>query len=340
MKNDFVKNKNIVKEFYDRIKDATPDTIEDLVNDYYHEDIVWNGPQPFNTLKGRKELSQNFWQPYKNAMPDLQKNTFMHIAGTNHFGNQNDWVVSSGHYVGSFDNDFIDIPASKGITWVCYIEFNRIRDDKIIESYTIIDILDLIRQAGISFVPALAPEVIIPGPSTNDGVITGIADPSETKKTFQIIYDMIYKGLMTYEEVGLGNMGLENYFSKDFIWFGPCGIGTTRGIKGFEKYHQKPFLDSLPDRICLDDHFRITLAEGNYGALIEWTGFTGTHTGGSWLGMPATNKKIVMRDADLYLRRDDKLIENWCYMDVIDVLLQMGVDVFQRLREKRYIKLN
>lgn len=99
-------------------------------------------------------------------------------------------------------------------------------------------------------------------------------------------------------------------------------------------------MDALPDRTCLDDHFRITFAEGHYGALIEWTGFVGTHTGGSWLGVPATGKKIVMRDADLYLRQGDKLVENWCYMDVIDVLMQMGVDVFDRLKQGRYIQLN
>lgn len=241
MKTDFVESKNIVKSFYDGIKSATAKTIGDLVDTYYHEEVVWNGPQPFNTIKGRDALKQQFWQPYKQAMPDLQKNTFMHLAGLNHFGQQNEWVVSSGHYVGSFDNDFVDIPASKGITWVCYIEFNRLQDGKIIETYTIIDMLDLIRQSGISFIPALAPEVIIPGPSTNDGVIPGICKEEDTKQTFQIIYDMIYKGLMTYEDVGMGNMGLENYFSKDFIWFGPCGIGTTKGIKGFENYHQNHF---------------------------------------------------------------------------------------------------
>ncbi len=340
MKNDFVRSKKIVKDFYDKVKDASVDTIDTLIEEYYHEDIVWNGPQPFNTLKGRKALAEKFWKPYKCAMPDLQKNTFMHLAGNNHFGKHNEWVVSSGHYVGSFDNDFVEIPASQGITWVCYIEFNRVKDDKIIETYTIIDMLDLIRQAGISFIPALAPEVIIPGPSTNDGVIMGSCNEEDSKKTLQVIYDMVYRALSSYQDKGLGNMGLESYFSDNFIWFGPCGIGTTRGLEGFRKYHQKPFLDALPDRNTYTDHFRICFAEGHYGALIEWTGFYGTHQGGSWLGMPPSHKKIVMRDADLYLRQDDKIVENWCYMDVVDVLLQMDVDVFERLREGRYVKLN
>jgi len=340
MKNNFVKSKQRVKDFYDKVKDATVGTIDTLIEEYYHEDVVWNGPQPFNTLKGRKALAEKFWKPYMRAMPDLQKNTFMHLAGNNHFANNNEWIVSSGHYVGSFDNDFVDIPASKGITWICYIEFNRLKDNKIIETYTIIDMLDLIRQAGISFVPALAPEVIIPGPSSNDGVIMDTRDEEESKKSLQIIHDMAYKALSSYQDTGLGKMGLEDYFTENFIWFGPCGIGTTRGLEGFRKYHQKPFLDALPDRNTYPDFFRVCFAEGNYGALIEWEGFWGTHKGGSWLGMPPSNKKIVMRDADLYLIQGDKIAENWCYMDVVDVLLQMDVDVFERLRDGRYIKLN
>lgn len=337
MSNNNVENKKIVKALFDEIRDTSMDKMDEVIEKYYADGVVWNGPQPFNTITNRKDLSEKFWKPFKKAVPDLQKNVFMHIAGKNFFGKNHDWVASSGHYSGSFDNDFVDIPATEHMVWVTYIEFNRLENGKIVETFTIIDMLDLIRQAGISFTAALAPEVIIPGPKTNDGVLMGESDPEETKKTFQIMYDMIWKGLDSFEDVGLGNMGLEKYFTEDFIWFGPCGIGTTRGIKGFERDHQKPFLDSVPDRGMDLDKFRIEMAEGKYGALIEWEGFTATHTGDGWLGQKATGNKIVMRDADFYLMEDGRIVENWCYMDVIDVLLQMGVDVFDRLRNKKYL---
>lgn len=336
MINSYIESKKIVMDFYDEIHINSLDTIDNLVNKYYADDVVWHGPQPFNTLTSSKKLVSEFWKPIMTAIPDLKKTAFMHLAGSNYFGGHKEWVVSSGHYSGCFKNDIHNIPATDGMVWVTYIEFNRVENKKIVETYTIIDMLDLIRQAGINIVKALAPEVIIPGPTTCDGVIMDNRDKKETQKTFQLIFDMIYKGLMTYEDVGMGNMGLGDYFSQDFTWLGPCGIGTTKGIDGFEKYHQRPFLDSVPDRTCEDDKFRITFAEGNYGALIEWEGFTATHTGDGWLGQSATGKKITMRDADLYLRVNDKLTENWCYMDVIDVLLQMGVDVFEKLKNKDY----
>ncbi|WP_461211685.1 hypothetical protein, partial [Desulfocurvus sp. DL9XJH121] len=71
---------------------------------------------------------------------------------------------------------------------------------KIKQTYTLIDILDLMRQAGFKFIKALAPEVNIPGPATLDGVIMGEKDKEESKKSYEIMYDMIFGGLLTYEE--------------------------------------------------------------------------------------------------------------------------------------------
>ncbi|GAA0182934.1 hypothetical protein SH2C18_52100 [Clostridium sediminicola] len=203
---------------------------------------------------------------------------------------------------------------------------------------TLIDIFDLMRQAGYKFVKSLAPEINIPGPATNDGVLMGTCDEEESKKSYQIMYDMIFGGLMSFEEKGMGKMGMEKYFGKDFMWYGPCGIGSTRGVKGFEKYHQGPFLKAVPDRRLIDDvDDRIYFGEGKYATLLEWTGFVATHTGNDWLGIPATGKPIVMRNADLYRREGDYLVENWVFLDIIDILLQLGVDIFDRLRNKKYI---
>lgn len=33
----------------------------------------------------------------------------------------------------------------------------------------------------------------------------------------------------------------------------------------------------------------------------------------------------------------DLLVENWVLLDIIDMLLQMGIDVFDRLRKGQYL---
>lgn len=331
-----VENKKIIKSFHDKIYGASVDTIESILYEYYHEDANWYGSQPFNELQGRKTLLETFWKPFLTAFPDVQKDVYMHFSGNDPETIDDDWVVSSGNYVGTFKNDWLDIPPTKGLVWIRFVEFNRVVDGKIAETYTMIDILDLMRQAGLTFVKSLAPEINIPGPSTHDGVIIGKCDEEESKKSFQIVYDMTYKGILSFKDKGIGNMGLEKYFSKDFMWYGPCGIGSTRGLNGFEEYHQKPFLKAVPDRNLIHEK-RGCFAEGKYCALYEWRGFVATHTGNDWLGVPATNKPIVMRCMDLYRRDGEYLAKNWVFLDMIDILLQMGIDVFDRLRNKKYL---
>jgi predicted ester cyclase len=52
---------------------------------------------------------------------------------------------------------------------------------------------------------------------------------------------MLYKGLINAAS-GLEKQRLEAYWANDFMWYGPAGIGSTKGIKGFKEYHQGPFM--------------------------------------------------------------------------------------------------
>jgi hypothetical protein len=43
---------------------------------------------------------------------------------------------------------------------------------------------------------------------------------------------------------------------------------------------------------------------------------------------------MTIRDFDWYRREGDLLIENWVPIDMIDLFMQMGVDLFDRLRRQ------
>ena len=332
-----MENKKLVMDFQNGVFGCNEDTIKDHVRSYYHADIDWKGPQPFNEMTGADQVVETFWQPVMKSFPDMKKEVYMHFSGNDPLFPERDWVITSGNYVGTFTHDYLHIPATQGVVWVRFIEFNQVSEGKIVKHFSMIDIMDLMRQAGIRFVPSLAPEVVVPGPATHDGIIMGECDEEASKKSFQIVYDMIWKGLESFGDKEVGNLGMERYWDKNFMWYGPCGIGSTRGIKGFEEYHQKPFLKAVPDRTTIDnEEERAFFAEGDYCAYIGWAGLTATHTGPDWLGMPATGKHIVMRCTDLYRREGDKLVENWVMLDIIDILLQMGVDVFDRLKRGVY----
>ncbi|WP_197409833.1 nuclear transport factor 2 family protein, partial [Haloferax profundi] len=91
---------------------------------------------------------------------------------------------------------------------------------------------------------------------------------ADTAQTLELVEDMIFEGLESFDEKGLDGMGMEEYWHEDFMWYGPTGIGITRGIDGFQEGHQGPFLDAFPDRLTEGGDIRF--AEGNYCGWSGW----------------------------------------------------------------------
>jgi len=310
------------------IYDATSRTVREELTEYYHDDAVFHGPAPIDDLEGRGAIAAGFWEPLLTAFPDLEKNDYV-LFGGEFEGSK--WVCATGNLVGTFEDDWLDVPATSGPVWMRYGEFHRMEDGKIAETRVLIDVLDVLRQVGYRFFPALGSEIVVPGPSTGDGIQLGACDDRESERTLQLVEDMIFDGLHSYEDEGLNGMGMEEYWHEDFMWYGPAGIGTTRGIDGFQDYHQGPFLEAFPDREGGNHVARF--AEGNYCASTGWPSLTATHTGGGWLGLPATNKRVRMRVMDFWRREGDLLAENWVFIDMIDLLMQLGIDVLGRMRQ-------
>ncbi|GAA0180156.1 nuclear transport factor 2 family protein [Clostridium sediminicola] len=325
-----IKNKQRIYEFSKHIRKANSQNIDSVLSEYFHEDAVWYGPHPFNTLNGLESISNNFYKPLLTSFPDIQKNDIF-LTGGSFAGAEGEWVSTMGNFVATFEKDFLEIPATKNVVWLRFGEFHKMENGKIVETRIIVDILDLMRQAGIKFISALGKETFCPVPSTMNGVILGESDDVESTKTLKLVENMLYKGLRDdYHYNGVYGMGMEYYFHEDFMWYGPGGTGTTRGLKGFLDYHCDPFCKGIPD--WNGGNHLTRFAEGNFCSFVGWPSIYATHTGDGWLGLPATNKKITMRVMDFYRREDNLLAENWVFIDMVDFLLQIGIDVFDRMK--------
>lgn len=55
---------------------------------------------------------------------------------------------------------------------------------------------------------------------------------------------------------------------------------------------------------------------------------------GEYQGVPATGKLMTIRDFDWYRREGIYLMQNWVPIDMIDLFMQMGVDLFNRMRRQ------
>ncbi len=324
---DTEKNKALVWQFLQR---QSRPQLESALAQYVHDDIVWRGPQPLNELHGLAAYSGDFWRPLLRALPDLERRDYLFFGGR---FDGSDWVCASGNLLGTFVDSWLGIPATGGFVNIRYGEFSRLRDGKIAEILVIFDLLDLMRQAGCwPLPPSLGVEQLIPAPATQDGLILGASDSGEAQRTLALVDAMIFDGLFKFDGVDLATMDMARFWHPDMMWYGPAGIGSTRGIDGFQRCHQGPFLRAFPDR--RGGNHRARFAEGCYAASTGWPSIHCTHSGANWLGMPATGKPLTMRVMDWWRREGDYLRENWVFIDMIDVLMQIGFDVFERLAQQ------
>ena len=301
----------------------------DAARSLYTDDVAFNAFCPVDECAGADAAVERFWQPLISAMPDLERRDELIVAGE--FQGQ-EMVACLGHWRGHLKAPLFDIPATGHLVAVRYGEVHLLEGSKIGASYVIADMLDLMRQVGVTpIAPSLGDEIQWPGPAVAVGIDCHHVDAAKGAATLHRVREM-HKALGAFDGKSLDSMPHTEYWDPDFMWYGPSGIGTSRGLEGFRVCHQIPFLRAFPDRVGGQHYVRI--GDGPFAVTGGWPSVTATHSGNGWLALPATGKRVGMRVMDFYRCDDDGLIlENWVPIDIIDILRQLGVDVFARLRE-------
>jgi len=273
-------------------------------------------------------VAEGFWQPLRASLTRMQRRMDIFFAGRNEMdGFQSTWVVSMGHLMGLFDQDWLGIPPTGKMAFLRYCEFNRVEQGKITETAMYFDIPHLMTQAGVNpFPPQTAAHVLQPGPMTHDGLLYDDQPDAQGTATLASINAMI-------SDLGTWQLGLPleeelaRSWNDDMIWWGPAGIGATYTIERYAKQHSGPFRAAFTDRSKTNHICR--LAEGHFGGFFGWPNFTAIHAGG-FMGMPASDKRGEMRVIDIYRREGEKLSENWIFIDLLHFWKGLGVDILTR----------
>lgn len=331
-----IANKRRLIGIMQSLVDAGEADLADAVMAGYHADAGVKATHPLNELSDLAAVTEQLWRPLRRALPDLERRHDI-VAGGRYRGAH--WIGCSGHYVGTFEHDWLGIPATGGVVAVRFAEGHELREGKIAASYVFIDFLDLMRQAGCwPLAPSLGQEMRWLPPATHDGVILSPQDNALSQRAIERVLRM-HAALGQFPggpptRAALDAMEMVKHWHPHFMWCGPAGIGTTRGLKGFEDYHQIPFLVAFPDRGgSAIGHF-IRIGDGDYVVTGGWGYLQATHTGGGFLGMPPTGRRLAMRVMDFYRCDEETIVENWIPFDIPHLLLQMGVDVFDRMRRQ------
>ncbi len=303
-----------------------------MLERFFSPDAACHVFHPINEVHGIEAMHAKFWQPLLESFPNLERRCDLLFAGDfdgRFCGGAGTWVTSHGYLMGTMLKDWLGIPATGDTVFVRIGEFYRVEDGKIVDARILLDLVDVMRQCGIEVLPrSTGARLIVPGPQMHDGLLLQASDANESKLSMDSL-DRMIGGLKSFNQKDLKSMGMHAFWHPEMMWYGPCGIGTSRQVEGFQKHHQKPFLHAFPDRIGGNHISRIS--EGHFIASTGWPSVHATHMG-DYLGAKAINKPITMRVADWWRREGDVLRENWVMIDLPDLLLQMGVDLFERMR--------
>jgi predicted ester cyclase len=307
-----------------------PDKVRQTLGSTFAPDATVQLAYPFETLSGPEALYQQAYKPLQQAIPDLERRDTIVMAGPTHHGDN--WVGCCGYYTGSFESSWLDIPATGHQVAMRFHEFFRVADGKVVEMQALWDIPEVMLQANAwPMAPSLGREWQVPAPGPQNGLVQGPWSEEDANASLQLVGDMC-DSLGNYASGGVEAMQLEKYWHPRCSWYGPSGIGTGRGIRGFRNWHQIPFLNGLPDRVgdAAKGHL---FADGNFVGFTAWPGMHMSVSGDGWLGIAPAGQEITMRSLDFWRCENGMIRENWVLVDLLHVYHQLNVDVFARLRE-------
>jgi predicted ester cyclase len=318
-------NKQIYKAYIDAFKHPDPARFAEAVAEFFTKDAVINVSHPINDVQGSEGFQADVLAPMLAAFDGLYRREDILIAGS---FEGHDWVSSTGYLVGTFARDWLGIKATGKLAYVHVGEFHKMRGGKAVESYIYIDFPEFLMLTDQW--PRPAPQglaAMTPGPATHDGIAMGESDPERTASTLDIVENML-RSLATKDEAW------RPYWHQNMMWYGPAAFGSFVGIEEFKGF-QVPFEAAFEgwggglSEHTPTKHFT-RFADGDYACIGGWPSLQGTHIK-PYLGIDPTGTTCMFRVCDWYRREGDLLVENWVFVDIPDLMLQLGYDLFGEL---------
>lgn len=328
----YQETKRIVRDYFNAMENATSESVASVLKDYVSDDYLWRGVYPFREQKGADAVADTFWAPILKSMNRMQRRQDIFIGGTNEISGEQ-WVMSMGHFMGLFDAEWLGIRPTGKMMNIRYAEFTCVENGKITKTGMFMDLLGVMDQAGCyPLPPSTGRHFVYPGPRDHNGLLFDDADEDEGVTTLALVNKMVddLSSLNDSGAMGCPPEVLEKSWSKDMIWYGPCGIGASYTIPRYQQQHQLPFRNNLTDK-KFNGHV-CRFAEGNFACFFGWPNLSNTPVGG-FLGLPGGEIRADMQVVDVYYRKGDKLSENWVLIDIPYWLKQQGVDVFERTQQ-------
>lgn len=324
-------NKQALREYVEAFRQSSEKTQVDAVRRFYAANATINVVHPFNEIAGADAYLVDFLVPLRSAFTHLRRSDYIAFSG-NFEGAE--WVTCTGYFIGQFDKPWLGIKPSGTLSYLRFGEFHRMEAGKAVESYIYLDLPELMISVG-QWPIAESPGIhrghtgYLQGPLTQDGLRWNEDQQDLSQSSYQMVTDMLRR-LATHDEAW------RPYWSDDMIWYGPAAFGSFLGIEEFASF-QVPFEQAFSEWVggtvsgSATKHFA-RFAEGNYVCSGGWPSLN-VVPAKSFLGQGPVDKRLTMRVCDWWRRENDKLVENWVFVDIPHYLLQVGCDIFGDLQK-------
>lgn len=306
---------------------ARKEDVRRVLETYCAEDIVCNLFYPYNTVKGINEWYDTYWHDMISSFPDIEDQPYLLMS--DHTGDSH-WVGATGNYIANYSGtSWLGMPVTKQLTYLRYGTFYEVIDNKITKVNSLVDTIDFVKQCDKlpSYFSFIGSDITIPAPLTGDGIVKS-TDINEAKDTLALV-DLMIDNLLKYDGTLESMSEHKKTWHPQMMWYGPTPIGSNRSMNGFEDRHQIPFLEAFPDRVGGNHYARF--AQGNYCASGGWPSIHATYSGSEWFGLKNVSEtKVTMRVMDFWRKEDGLLRENWVFIDMLDLLSQLGINVIPK----------
>jgi len=283
-------------------------------------DTVYSGvPGVLGNNSGLREWYDSEHIPYNRAFNSCAFSQMIFVG-------DNTTASTTTYGTAMMQGDFGRLKRTGKITNIRICDFYKIEGQRISYNWMMLDMVDLMLQAGFRVLPkpALRDSWVRP-PDTMDGIpapLSRVTSPVESKAARALVAAILQKEWQLQDASG-------SLWLDGMTWYGPVGFGIAAGVETYSTHFLKPLHAAFSDPQLQVD---VLSCQGCFCGAHGY--LHATHTG-QWLGVKPTGRKVSLRfgmhwHVDLSA---GKAYEGYAMFDLPAAFLQMGVDLYGRMEQ-------
>ena len=319
-------NKIAYAEFLSQFENGVTTQVDASVPLLFDPKAQINASHPINRATEGTGYFDDIIYPISKAFEGVRRQNYILLSGE-YLGSE--WVTSTGYFYGHFNQPLFGIPPSHKLAFLRFGEFHKMEFGKITETYVYLGLAELIIALGMwPLAQSQGYEGTVPGPAKQDGILLQRSDPSVSRESADLVEGMLK--LLTTKDAAW-----RPYWDERMVWYGPGGLGSYATVDAFDAF-QRPFETTFAgwgdgkEEGISGVGADCKAGDGDYAFLHGWKMITGIHVK-PFLGIEPTGTRIFMRDCDWWRCANGKIIENWCMLDTLHLVLQLGRDVISEI---------